>query len=127
MWRDTYYTIVPGGDMSNADFMSAVMPDNLTIDERNQWDKARQSLENDEGWADPQMWEPLRHLAGKTLYVQPGHYLCLGDNSPESSDGRSWGLVPSRLLLGRALLVYFPIYNPLPFIGAPVNRFGPIR
>ena len=43
-----------------------------------------------------------------TWYVQPSHYLCLGDNSPESSDGRSWGLVPRRLLLGRALLVYYP-------------------
>jgi signal peptidase I len=43
-----------------------------------------------------------------TMYVQPGHYLCLGDNSTESSDGRYWGLVPERLLLGRALMVYYP-------------------
>jgi signal peptidase I len=62
----------------------------------------------------------------QTLYVQPGHYLCMGDNSPCSSDSRSWGhqdhddrrggLVPERLLLGRALLVYWP-----------PSRFGPIR
>jgi signal peptidase I len=55
-----------------------------------------------------------------TLYVQPGHYLCLGDNSPQSSDSRSWdrqdrhdnkgGLVPERLMLGRALLVYWPFW-----------------
>ena len=44
----------------------------------------------------------------KTLYVQPGHYLCLGDNSQASSDSRDWGLVPERLMLGRALLVYYP-------------------
>lgn len=47
-----------------------------------------------------------------SLYVQPGHYLCMGDNSPQSSDSRSWGrqdihdtrggLVPERLMLGRA-------------------------
>jgi signal peptidase I len=42
------------------------------------------------------------------LYVQKDHFLCLGDNSPNSSDGRTWGLVPARLLLGRALLVYYP-------------------
>jgi signal peptidase I len=42
------------------------------------------------------------------LYVQPGHFLCLGDNSPASSDSRVWGLVPERLLLGKALMVYFP-------------------
>jgi signal peptidase I len=44
----------------------------------------------------------------RTMYVQPGHYLCLGDNSSESSDSRYWGLVPQRLLLGRALVVYYP-------------------
>jgi signal peptidase I len=44
----------------------------------------------------------------RTLYVQPGHFLCLGDNSSESSDSRYWGLVPQRLLLGRALVVYYP-------------------
>jgi signal peptidase I len=54
----------------------------------------------------------------RTLYVQPGHYLCLGDNSSESSDSRYWGLVPQRLLLGRALVVYYPFFN---------NRAGLIR
>jgi signal peptidase I len=48
--------------------------------------------------------------AVQTMYVQPGHYLCLGDNSGSSSDGREWGLVPDRLLLGRALVVYFPFW-----------------
>jgi signal peptidase S26 family len=51
-----------------------------------------------------------------TMYVQPGHYLCLGDNSQSSSDSRDWGLVPERLMLGRALMVYYPI-----------ERIGPIR
>lgn len=46
----------------------------------------------------------------QTYYVQPGHYLCLGDNSASSSDSREWGLVPERLLLGRALVVYFPFW-----------------
>jgi signal peptidase I len=44
-----------------------------------------------------------------TFYVQPGHYLCLGDNSGQSSDSRRWGLVPERLMLGRAVFVFFPI------------------
>jgi signal peptidase I len=66
--------------------------------------------------------------AALTMYVQPGHYLCLGDNSPQSSDSRSWGesprdqrggLVPERLMLGRALWVYWPMW--------PSNRFGPIE
>jgi signal peptidase I len=67
-------------------------------------------------FGDPRNWGPLRKLRVLTMYVQPGHYLGMGDNSPESSDGRSWGLVPQRLLLGRAVLVYYPF-----------SRFGPIR
>src|SRR5262249_17594585 len=48
------------------------------------------------------------HIQLLTMYVQPKHYLVLGDNSPASSDSRTWGLVPHRLMLGRALVVYFP-------------------
>ncbi len=59
-------------------------------------------------WSKSETWQPLRDVGYKTLYVQPGHYLCLGDNSPQSSDSREWGTVPERLMLGRALLVYFP-------------------
>ena len=62
-----------------------------------------------------------------TYYVQPGHYLCLGDNSAESSDGRYWGLVPERLMLGRALMVYFPFKFPYPPLNLPANRVGPIH
>jgi Signal peptidase, peptidase S26 len=43
-----------------------------------------------------------------TMYVQPKHYLVLGDNCQSSADSRMWGLVPERLLLGRALAIYFP-------------------
>jgi signal peptidase I len=59
-------------------------------------------------FGNPGTWGDLGRLPVLTLYVQPEHYLCLGDNSPESSDGRSWGTVPKRLLLGRAVMVYYP-------------------
>jgi len=42
-------------------------------------------------------------------YVQPGHYMCLGDNSAQSSDSRKWGVVPDRLMLGKAVFVFFPV------------------
>jgi signal peptidase I len=69
------------------------------------------------------LWRDTYYTDGPmTLYVQPGHYLCLGDNSPQSSDSRSWGatgnredarggLVPEELMLGRALMVYWPYYR----------------
>lgn len=44
----------------------------------------------------------------ETFYVQPGHFLCFGDNSAQSHDGRGWGLVPERLMLGRAVFTFFP-------------------
>jgi signal peptidase I len=59
----------------------------------------------------PSDWEALGDLPLRTMYVQPHHFLCLGDNSPASSDSRSWGTVPERLLLGRALAIYFPFFR----------------
>lgn len=98
VWRDTYYTVAQDRSPSEAD---ARVGD---------WDFKSPS------WHDADGWSPLRDLKVKTLFVQPDHFLCLGDNSPESSDGRYWGLVPRRLMLGRALLVYYPL-----------SRAGPIR
>jgi signal peptidase I len=89
LFRDTYYTANPSS------------PDvNLPSD----------------AYSDPSHWKPFSELPISTLYVQPGHYLCMGDNSPASSDSRVWGLVPQRLLLGKALMVYYPF-----------TRFGPIH
>jgi signal peptidase I len=63
-----------------------------------------------------QLWRDVYYTCNEpgacgvqTYYVQPGHYFCLGDNSASSADGRSWGLVPERLMLGRAVVVYWPI------------------
>jgi signal peptidase I len=83
VWRDTYYTINTGNISDTG---------NREVD-----------------FSQPATWEALHDLPVKTLYVQPGHFLCLGDNSRESSDGRWWGAVPKRLMLGRALLIYYPL------------------
>jgi signal peptidase I len=75
----------------------------------------------------PEQWRDVGEPPVETYYVQPDHFLCLGDNSPQSSDGRSWGLVPRRLLLGRALMVYYPFYFPYWPLDAQVNRVGLIH
>jgi signal peptidase I len=92
LWRDTYYTTNPSGRAHDDDY-----------------------------WYEPSKWESEDGAEGLTMYVRPGHYLCLGDNSPASSDSRSWdkesnnsqlgGLVPEHLMLGRALMVYWPPYR----------------
>jgi signal peptidase I len=82
VWRDTYYTT--RGQSQDV---------SLTT----------------EGLEDPSAWEEFKRATPSAMYVYPGHYLCLGDNSTHSSDGRDWGLVPERLMLGRALTVYYPL------------------
>jgi len=41
--------------------------------------------------------------------IPAGCYLMLGDNSPTSWDGRSWGFVPAENLRGRAIAVVLPV------------------
>jgi signal peptidase I len=82
VWRDTYYTM----SASNADVR----------------------LSGDALWS-PSNWQEFAEVSPAAFYIYPGHYLCLGDNSTHSSDSRAWGLVPERLMLGRALMVYFPL------------------
>jgi signal peptidase I len=40
------------------------------------------------------------------LVVPPGHYLMIGDNRDNSSDGRVWGFVPEDYLVGRAARIW---------------------
>ncbi len=90
--RDSYYTV------------RVSMPQDPDVSVRD-W-TAGPELEKG---AYPREWEALRQLPVKTYFVQPDHYLCMGDNSSHSSDGRSWGLVPHRLMLGQAVGVYWPL------------------
>jgi signal peptidase I len=90
LWRNTYYTM----DSQSADL------NGLTA----------------EVLSNPSDWARFKEGSPTAFYVYPGHYMCLGDNSTHSSDSRWWGLVPERLMLGRALMVYYPL-----------NRAGLIR
>jgi signal peptidase I len=45
---------------------------------------------------------------GQTATVPADSYLALGDNSGNSSDGRYWGYVPAKSVVGKPLFIYFP-------------------
>jgi signal peptidase I len=46
---------------------------------------------------------------GETITVPPDRYLALGDNSHDSFDGRFWGYVPAKDVVGRPLFIYYPL------------------
>jgi signal peptidase I len=49
-----------------------------------------------------------RLAAGSKYKIPPNEYFALGDNSANSADGRYWGSVPARDVVGRPILVYYP-------------------
>ncbi|MBP8257191.1 MAG: signal peptidase I, partial [Opitutaceae bacterium] len=61
---------------------------------------------------------PYGELAlGKVLAVPDNNFFALGDNSRNSLDGRYWGFVPAKDVVGRPLWIYYPF----------TKRWGPAR
>lgn len=54
---------------------------------------------------------------GQTLDVPEASYFALGDNSINSADGRVWGFVPDKDVVGRPLFIYYPL----------TKRWGPAK
>ena len=48
---------------------------------------------------------------GQKIKVPPNSFFVLGDNSAQSSDSRSWGFVSRSYLIGRAFLIWWPLYR----------------
>lgn len=86
-------------------------------------------------------------IYGRPATLSDDQFYCLGDNGPMSSDSRFWssvnpwikermiepgtqvnGIVPRKLMLGRAFFVYFPAMYPLkPEAASLVPNFADLR
>jgi len=94
------------------------------------------NFEDSEIYKDPVSGKPLikypdlmeRHDRIYEFTVPKGHIFLLGDNRKNSHDGRSWGVAPLDIVLGRASVILFSVdgnesYWFVDFIKTPIRFF----
>jgi signal peptidase I len=88
--------------------------------------------------SDPARWRDFASGRRSVEFkVEEGHFLVLGDNSAESKDSRLWGAEPKssgggylahyvsrELLIGKALVIYWPhSLDRIPYLDIPIRFF----
>jgi signal peptidase I len=146
IFRDIYYIAAMGGDLTDYPNTSEVIRRSLPPGARedyarkvhNETPNRLQNLHPDEldrnalamlpnAWGQGEISQSRRT---RDFPMQSKWYFPMGDNSAASSDARSWAMhhTPERLLIGRAVVVFWPhCWNaPVPFL-PNVQRMGLIR
>jgi signal peptidase I len=118
MYRDKYYIATRGQDYVPTDYDRPIAPQQVRVvfQSPDTWEQSGLFGENNR-----------RH---EEFVLQEDQFFPLGDNSPQSSDARYWHqhYVERDLLIGKALLIYWPhTWNrPVPYM-PNFRRMGPIR
>ena len=74
---------------------------------------------------EPYISAPLNPSA-RSWKIPPNDYFVLGDNRPDSYDSRSWDFVPKDYIIGKAIVVFWPL-NAIHFINTYQNVYSHIR
>ena len=77
--------------------------DTIRVDQTNLWI-------NDVKLKEPYLNAPA-NPTGRTWTIPPNAYFVMGDNRPVSDDSRDWGCVPKDYIVGKAVVVYWPMSN----------------
>ena len=146
VFRDIYYIAAMGGDLTDypntSEAIRRSLPTGALEDYarkmHNETPNRLQNIHPDElsrnalamlpsAWGKGEISESRRT---RDFPMQSKWYFPMGDNSAASSDARSWAMyhTPERLLIGRAVVVFWPhCWNaPVPFL-PNVQRMGLIR
>jgi len=60
---------------------------------------------------EPYVSQPANPPPPHPWIVPANSYFVMGDNRPASDDSRDWGYVPRSDIVGKAVMVYWPIGN----------------
>jgi signal peptidase I len=119
IYRDKYYIATRGQSYIPTDYDQPIRPEEL-----------REVFRSPPLWERGGLWAEnnRRH---EEFILEEDQFFPLGDNSPQSSDARYWydhHYVERDLLIGKALLIYWPhTWNrPIPYT-PNLPRMGPIR
>lgn len=77
--------------------------DTIMVDQTNVWVNGVKLKE-------PYISSPA-NPTGRTWKIPPNVYFVMGDNRPVSDDSRDWGCVPKDYIVGKAVVVYWPMSN----------------